>query len=89
MTTLFLNYNAGTKTVSVNTFRNAGYVNFDVIGLVDDIVMGVSGCCELEGSLDAVRDGSIWAGTDATQEILEMIDSAICEFYGNSEQGVN
>lgn len=84
MNTLFLNYNADTKTVSVNTFRNAGYANFDVIGLVDDIVMGVSGCCDIEGALDAVRDGSVWADTNATTEILEMIDDAICEFYDNN-----
>ena len=79
-TTLFLNYNANTETLSINTFRNNGYFNEDVVGLVEDIVTGVSSCCNLEGALDAVRDGPAWAGTNATTEILEMIDDCINEY---------
>ena len=84
MTTLFLNYNANTETLSINTFRNNGYLNDDVTGLVEDIVVGVSSSCDLEGALDAVRDGAAWAGTNATVEILEMIDEAICEYELNN-----
>lgn len=84
MTNLFLNYNANTETLSINTFRNNGCLNDDVVGLVEDIAVGVSSCCDLDGAIDAVRDGSAWAGTNATTEILEMIDEAICEFYDNN-----
>ena len=80
MTTLFLNYNANTETLSINTFRNTGYYNEDVCGMVEDIVTGVNSCCPLDGALDAVRDGAAWAGTNATTEILEMIDNSICEY---------
>ena len=83
MKTLFINYNANTETLSINTFRNNGYFNDDVTGLVEDIAVGVSSSCDLEGALDAVRDGAAWAGANATTEILEMIDEAICEFYDN------
>lgn len=82
----FLNYSAIHNTLTVNTFRNNGYANFDVTGLVDDIAMGVDGCCDIGGSLDAVRDGALWSDKPhATKEILEMIDSAICEFHYNNE----
>lgn len=84
MTNLFLNYNANTATVSVNTYRNNGYFNWDVCGLVEDIAAGVSSCCDFEGALDAVRDGAVWEDTDATAEILEMIDDAICNFCDNN-----
>lgn len=82
MTNLFLNYDSSTETLSINTFRNNGYFNDDVVGFVEDIARGVSSCCycDLDGALDAVRDGSAWAGTNASTEILEMIDTAICEY---------
>lgn len=82
MTKLFLNYNAHTATVTVNTYRNNGYFNEDVVGLVEDIAVGVHSSCNLEGALDAVRDGAAWKGTCATPAILEMIETAICEFEG-------
>ena len=84
MTTLFLNYNANTETLSINTFRNQGYYCEDVCDLVESMVSGVSGSCDLEGALDAVRDGAAWAGTNATTEILEMIDNTICEYELNN-----
>ena len=84
MTNLFLNYSAHTATVTVNTYRNNGYFNEDVAGLVEDIAAGVHSCCNLEGALEAVRDGEAWAGSKATTEILEMIDAAICEFHDNN-----
>lgn len=84
MTNLFLNYNAHTGVVTVNTYRNNGYFNDDVVGLIEDIVVGVHSCCNLEGALDAVRSDD-WAGTNATPEVLGMIDAAICEFYDNEE----
>ena len=84
MTNLFLNYNANTETLSINTFRNPGYYYEEVCDLVESMVSGVSGSCDLEGALDAVRDGAAWAGTNATTEILEMIDNAICEYELNN-----
>ena len=84
MTSLFLNYNAHTATITVNTYRNNGYFNEDVVGLIEDIAVGVHSSCPIDGALDAVRDGAAWAGTNATTEVLEMIDSAICEFYDNN-----
>lgn len=80
MTNLFLNYNANTETLSVNTFRNNGCHGLDVIDLVESMASGHSACCDLDGALDAVRDGAAWAGTNATTEILEMIDTVICEY---------
>ena len=77
MTNLFLFYHAHTSTITVNTYRNNGYFNEDVVGLVEDIAVGVHSCCNLEGALDAVRDGAAWAGTNATTEILEMIEDCI------------
>lgn len=84
MTNLFLNYNSDTVALTVNTYRNNGYFNEDVVGLVEDIAVGVCSSCNLEGALDAVRSDD-WAGTNATPEVLEMIDAAICEFYDNEE----
>ena len=84
MTNLFLNYNAHTSTITVNTYRNNGYFNEDVVGLVEDIAVGVHSSCPMEGALDAVRDGAVWAGTNATPKVLEMIDTAICEFEEHS-----
>ena len=77
MTNLYLNYSAHTDTVSVNTYRNNGWFNEDVAGLVEDIAEGVPSSCNLEGALEAVRDGAAWAGTNATTEILEMIEDCI------------
>lgn len=47
MTNLYLNYSAHTTTVTVNTFPNNGYFNEDVVGLVEDIAVGVHSCCNL------------------------------------------
>lgn len=80
MTTLFINYNANTETLSVNTFRNTGYYNEDVCGMVEDIVTGVNSCCPLDGALAALEDGAAWAGTNATEEILEMLHDAIVSY---------
>lgn len=77
MTTLFINFDVNTG-LSINTFRKPnGYYNEDVIGLVEDMAADRNGCCPLDGALDAVRDGSAWAGTNATSEILERIDDCI------------
>ena len=84
MKKLFLNYDADTDTVTVNTYRNNGWFNHDVKGLVADIAVKIPSCCNLEGALDAVRDGEVWAGTNATTKILEMIDTAICEYGSGS-----
>ena len=64
---MFINYN-------VNTGIS------DVTGLVDDILAERDGCCPLGGAKDALEDGTLWAGSDATTEMLEEIHSAICEW---------
>lgn len=83
MKKLFLNYDDRTDTVSVNTYQNNGWFNHDVKGLVADMAVKIPSCCNLEGALEAIRDGEVWVGTDATTEILEMIETAICEFEKN------
>ena len=73
-----------------SAYETSAFVSAIVLALAapsfaaEDIVVGVSSSCDLEGALDAVRDGAAWAGTNATTEILEMIDNAICEFYDNN-----
>ena len=83
MTTLFLNYSVNTG-LSINTFRNTGYFNDDVAGLVEDMLAGKNSSCDLEGALDAVRDGSLWSDNDDVQGVLEYIDAAICEYELNN-----
>jgi len=87
MTTLFLNYNANAILASDVVYisdHRGGLFNEDVSGLVEDMIADRSSSCPLDGALDALRDGAAWAGTNATTEILEMIDTAICEFYDNN-----
>lgn len=82
MATLFLNYDANTGTLSINPFRIQGYVG-DIRDLAENIARGISGSCGLEGAPDAIRDSVARIDTStsvATTEILEMIDSAICDF---------
>ena len=76
MTNLFLNYDAHTETITVNTYRNNGYFNEDVEGFIADIADGIHSCCNLEG---AVREG-----TSATPAVLRMIYTAICEYEENT-----
>lgn len=78
----FINYDVNTG-LSINTFRNNGYANSDVGGLVDDIVAEREGYCSLDGAKDALEDGAFWAGSNATQEILEELHALICEFEDN------
>lgn len=77
---MFINYNVNTG-ISINTYRHAsGYANSDVTGLIDDILAGRHGNCPLDGAKDALEDGALWQGSNATQEILEEIHAAICEW---------
>lgn len=76
----FINYSVNSG-VSINTFRQAGgHANEDITGLVDDMMTGRDGCCPLDGSKAALEDGSLWQGSDATQEVLEQLHSAICNW---------
>lgn len=80
---MFINYNVNSG-ISINTFRNPnGYANSDVTGLVDDIAAERDGCCPLEGAKEALEDGTLWQGSNATPEILEALHTAITE-YENS-----
>ena len=72
--THFINYSPVTG-LSIKTFRNTGAFNGDVVGLVDDIMDGREGCCELDGALDALEDGSLWS--DEQQEVLEDLHALI------------
>lgn len=82
---MFINYSANSG-ISINSFRNPnGYANSDVTGLVDDIAGGRDGCCPLEGAKAALEDGSLWQGSNATQEILEEIHAAITEWQDSNE----
>lgn len=77
---MFINYDAN-KGLSINPYRAPdGYANGDVGGLVDDIMAERTGCCPLEGAKNALEDGALWNGSDATPEVLEEIHNAICEY---------
>lgn len=77
---MFINYNVNTG-ISITTHRQVlGVANSYVTGLVDDILAERNGCCPLDGAKDALEDGTLWTGSDATPEILEEIHSAICEW---------
>lgn len=80
--TLFINYDVN-NGVTINAFRNQGYFNEDVLGLVEDIVQERSGCCELAGAEDAINDGALWKTSAVEAEVLEMIQDAINEFTQN------
>ena len=74
----FINFNAQTGSITIDTYRNNGMANADVIGLVEDIEKEISSTCSLEGALTALEDGSIW--NDDQQEIIENLHAAIMEF---------
>lgn len=83
MATLFINYNANAALAADAVFisqERGGLFNECVIGLVEDMVNDRSGSCPLEGSLEALEDGAAWAGTNATEEILEMLHDAVVNF---------
>ena len=87
MTTLFINYNANAILASDVVYisdHRGGLFNEDIIGLVEDMIADRSSSCPLDGALDALRDGAAWAGTNATTEILELLDAAICGYYNNN-----
>lgn len=72
----FINYDAQLDNVFIATYRQAsGYTNEDITGLVDDMKNNQSGCCPLEGSLNALEDGSLWEDEDQT--ILELLHHKI------------
>lgn len=72
----FINFDV-TTGLSINTYRNPnGYANSDVIGLVEDMVAGISGSCPLDGALE-ILESDDWAGTNATPELLEDIVALI------------
>lgn len=74
----FINYNAQTSSITINTYRNNGFGSLNVLGLVGDIQRGLLSNCPLEGALAALEDGSIW--NDAQQEIIENLHATILEF---------
>lgn len=75
----FINYDVN-RGISIDTSRNAyGYFNFDVGGLVDDIINGYSSCCDLDGALDML-ESDVWSGSIATIELLDYLHALIVEF---------
>lgn len=82
----FINYNAQTDHVSINTFRESGgFFRDDIKDLVYDVEIGHSSSCDLEGAKDALQDGEIWKGSIVKQETLEVIHAAISEFELESQ----
>ena len=80
MTTLFLNYNANAALAADAVYisdHRGGLFNDHVCGLVEDMIAERSGSCPLDGALEALEDGAAWAGTNATEEILEMLHDGI------------
>lgn len=77
---MFINYSVNTG-ISINTYRKpSGYANSDIGGLVEDIIAERDGCCPLEGAKDLLEDGHYWQGSNAPQEILNEIHTAICDW---------
>ena len=71
--------------ITISSFRKPECsVNADVIGLVDDIQNNRAGCCSLEGSLEALEDGSLWADRD--EDEITALHNAISRF--NWEAGL-
>lgn len=74
----FINYTPMTG-VTIDSYRKPeGSFNDDVRGLVDDVRAGRPGCCDLDGALAALEDGSLW--TDEDQEAIESVHAAIKDF---------
>lgn len=63
--------------LSINTYRNNGYLNDEIGGLVDDIIAERMGNCSLEGALETLEDGHYWQGSNATIEIIEELHNLI------------
>ena len=70
---MFINFDVDTG-LSINTYRNLGWANGDVLGLVDDILNGHNGNCPLDGARDALEDSS-----NATPELLEEIHAIVID----------
>ena len=76
-TTYFINFSPASG-ISIDRYRAPGAcINEDVRGLVADMRDNRAGTCELDGSLAALEDGSLWGDDDQT--ILELLHASIRE----------
>lgn len=85
--TYFINYDADTDHISINTFRNSGYANSDIGGLAEDLKNGTSGNAPLDGALEALEDGAFLSTLDSKdgkwgtlQEAVEALHDALSSF---------
>ena len=77
---MFINYDPNYTGITINPFRKPDAIEVgDVVGLVEYMMADKPCCCDLEGAIDALEDGAVWEGTDATEEVLEAIHNAIRE----------
>ena len=73
----FINYDPQIG-VTIATHRKPDAVAVDdVIVLVDYVLSEQSCCCPLDGSKDALEDGSLWNNID--QPAIELIHAAITD----------
>jgi len=80
---MFINYDVN-RGLSINSYRHpSATMSKDVAELVDDIIADQNGCCPLEGAKDALEDGSVWQGSDATHELLEELHALIRNYEKN------
>ena len=71
----FINYDKHTG-LSINTYRNPDATLGDITDVVAAVKNGdESVCCDLDGALDALEDGTLW--TDDDQETIEYIHDEI------------
>lgn len=77
----FINYNAPTDHVSVNTYRNpAAAYSSDVEAVIEGILIGQSVCCALRSDIfDDLGDLAKWEDKDGAQQALDVIRVAVRE----------
>lgn len=91
--TYFINYNASSDHISIDSFRNPdGYANSDIGGLAENLKDGLPGNVPLDGALDALEDGEFLSKLDDSngkwgtlKEAVEALHEAIFVFYRDQE----
>lgn len=70
--TTFLNYD-NLRGFTLCTYRNEGVSCDDVIDFLEEVEKGhpCTMSCDVQETIDALEDGSIWGDVDVSQEAIE------------------